>query len=327
MRSDRLGETLLPKQLALPVFASDALSSVAYAPDEILLTLGLARRRLALTHSWRSRSRSSSSWSSSSCRYRQNVHAYPSRRRRLRGRQRQPRAAGRARPWPARCSSTTCSPSRCRSRRACRTPASAVRLPARHGGDRRGLIVVLLTAMNLRGVRESGAAFAVPTYLFMIGVIGMAALRLLSGRASGDLPPRRERAVRRCIAETGYETHRRARPGLPHAPGVLVRAVRPSPASRRSATACPRSRSRSARTPRRRCCSWAASRSPCSLSMIALSRWTGVKIAEDPATQLTRDGVPVGADLRAGHRDRPGVARRCSPASRSAWSSCRSSPA
>ena len=32
MRSDRLSETLLPKKLALPVFASDALSSVAYAP-------------------------------------------------------------------------------------------------------------------------------------------------------------------------------------------------------------------------------------------------------------------------------------------------------
>ena len=29
MRSDRLGETLLPKRIALPVFASDALSSVA----------------------------------------------------------------------------------------------------------------------------------------------------------------------------------------------------------------------------------------------------------------------------------------------------------
>ena len=52
MRSDRLGETLLPKRLALPVFASDALSSVAYAPDEILLTLGLAGGALAATHSW-----------------------------------------------------------------------------------------------------------------------------------------------------------------------------------------------------------------------------------------------------------------------------------
>ncbi|MDQ4047284.1 MAG: DNA-binding protein, partial [Actinomycetota bacterium] len=41
-RSDRMAHTLLPKRIALPVFASDALSSVAYAPDEILLTLALA---------------------------------------------------------------------------------------------------------------------------------------------------------------------------------------------------------------------------------------------------------------------------------------------
>ena len=52
MRSDRLGETLLPKRIALPVFASDALSSVAYAPDEIFLTLGVAGGVMAATHSW-----------------------------------------------------------------------------------------------------------------------------------------------------------------------------------------------------------------------------------------------------------------------------------
>jgi hypothetical protein len=40
-KSDRLQHTLLPKRIALPVFASDALSSVAYAPDEILLTLSV----------------------------------------------------------------------------------------------------------------------------------------------------------------------------------------------------------------------------------------------------------------------------------------------
>ena len=38
----QLGETLLPKRIALPVFASDALSSVGYAPDEIFLTLSAA---------------------------------------------------------------------------------------------------------------------------------------------------------------------------------------------------------------------------------------------------------------------------------------------
>ena len=40
MRSDRLGETLLPKKLALPVFCSDPLSSVAYATEQIVLVLG-----------------------------------------------------------------------------------------------------------------------------------------------------------------------------------------------------------------------------------------------------------------------------------------------
>ncbi|HVU62002.1 MAG TPA: DNA-binding protein, partial [Mycobacteriales bacterium] len=41
LRSTQLGETLLPKRIALPVFASDALSSVAYATEEILLVLSL----------------------------------------------------------------------------------------------------------------------------------------------------------------------------------------------------------------------------------------------------------------------------------------------
>src|SRR5437764_3172580 len=77
MRSAQLGETLLPKKIALPVFASDALSSVAYATEEILLVLsagglayihatpyvaaGVAFLMLVVVAS-----------------YRQNVHAYPS---------------------------------------------------------------------------------------------------------------------------------------------------------------------------------------------------------------------------------------------------------
>src|SRR5439155_24632886 len=48
MRSDRLGETLLPKWIALPVFCSDPLSSVAYATEEILLVLALGG--VALLH-------------------------------------------------------------------------------------------------------------------------------------------------------------------------------------------------------------------------------------------------------------------------------------
>ena len=42
MASGELEHTLLPKLIALPVFSSDALSSVAYATQEIVLVLGLA---------------------------------------------------------------------------------------------------------------------------------------------------------------------------------------------------------------------------------------------------------------------------------------------
>src|SRR3954462_14244436 len=48
LRSDRLDETLLSKKLALPVFCSDPLSSVAYATEQIVLVLGLGG--LALLH-------------------------------------------------------------------------------------------------------------------------------------------------------------------------------------------------------------------------------------------------------------------------------------
>ena len=41
MRSSQLSDTLLPKKLAMPVFCSDPLSSVAYATEEILLILSL----------------------------------------------------------------------------------------------------------------------------------------------------------------------------------------------------------------------------------------------------------------------------------------------
>ena len=76
-RSDRLSHNLLPKRIALPVFASDAMSSVAYAPEEIFLTLsvgGVAFYALA-------------PWIGVAIvvvlltvvtSYRQNVHAYPS---------------------------------------------------------------------------------------------------------------------------------------------------------------------------------------------------------------------------------------------------------
>ncbi|MGH3803700.1 MAG: APC family permease, partial [Pseudonocardiaceae bacterium] len=47
-------------------------------------------------------------------------------------------------------------------------------------------VVALLAAMNLRGIRESGAAFAIPTYGFMVAVLGMVGYGLLRMYLFGD---------------------------------------------------------------------------------------------------------------------------------------------
>src|SRR3954466_3256420 len=77
MRSTQLGEQLLPKKIALPVFASDALSSVAYATEEILLVLSAGG--IALIHyTWYAATAVAFLMLVVVASYRQNVHAYPS---------------------------------------------------------------------------------------------------------------------------------------------------------------------------------------------------------------------------------------------------------
>ena len=107
LRSSQLGETLLPKRIALPVFASDALSSVAYAPDEIFIMLSVAG---ASTYVW--------SWKigiavalvmlTVVASYRQTVHAYPSAAAATTRSRPSTSAATPASRSRAPCSSTTC---------------------------------------------------------------------------------------------------------------------------------------------------------------------------------------------------------------------------
>jgi amino acid transporter len=52
---------------------------------------------------------------------------------------------------------------------------SAVPWVGAHAPEVAVVIVLVLTALNLRGVREAGTAFAIPTYAFMIAIIGMVA--------------------------------------------------------------------------------------------------------------------------------------------------------
>src|SRR6201999_25774 len=76
-RRDRLSHTLLPKRIALPVFASDALSSVAYAPEEVFLMLSVAGLAAYSLTPWIGVAVAAVMLTVVAS-YRQNVHAYPS---------------------------------------------------------------------------------------------------------------------------------------------------------------------------------------------------------------------------------------------------------
>src|SRR3954451_21554589 len=52
LHNERMGETLLPKKLALPLFCSDPLSSNAYATEEILRALSLGGLALFFLTPW-----------------------------------------------------------------------------------------------------------------------------------------------------------------------------------------------------------------------------------------------------------------------------------
>jgi amino acid transporter len=173
MRSDRLHETLLPKRVALPVFASDALSSVAYAPDEVFLTLGIAGFS-AYAYSWKVGIAVGIVMLVVVASYRQNVHAYPS-------------GGGDYEVATVNLGATpgltvasallvdyvlTVAVS---ISSAAQYAASTIDALQGHEVTVAVVAVVLIMAANLRGVRESGTAFAVPTYAFMASVLAMAA--------------------------------------------------------------------------------------------------------------------------------------------------------
>ena len=202
MRSDRLGETLLPKRIALPVFASDALSSVAYAPDEIFLTLAAAGGAFATTHSWQIGLAVVFVMVVVVASYRQNVHAYPSgggdyevATVNLGPRYGVVVASALLVDYVLTVAVSISS--------GVQNAAAALPQVRGHEMPVAVALVVLLTAMNLRGVRESGTLFAIPTYAFMFGVIAMAGYGYYRA-AMGDLPLA-ESAKYELVPEHGME--------------------------------------------------------------------------------------------------------------------------
>ena len=185
LRSSQLGETLLPKKIALPVFASDALSSVAYAPDEVFIMLALAGAS-AYVWSWKVAIAVALVMAVVVASYRQNVHAYPSG-----GGDYEVATVNLGRTAGMTVASALLVDYVLTVAVSISSGAqyAAAALPVLSGHEATfaaGLVVVLMAA-NLRGIRESGTLFALPTYAFMVAILGMCGYGLLR-LAMGDLP-------------------------------------------------------------------------------------------------------------------------------------------
>jgi len=182
MRSDQLGETLLPKRLALPVYCSDPISSNAYATQEILLVLSLGGVALLALTPWVALA-VIALLLLVTVSYVQTCYAYPS--------------GGGA--YVVSKENLGRIPSLVAAAAllvdyvmtVAVSIASAVEnFTSAFTGLRPwsvGLciaVIAILTMMNLRGVRESGTLFAIPTYGFLVSVYALlvaGAVRIISG--------------------------------------------------------------------------------------------------------------------------------------------------
>ncbi|MDQ1684356.1 MAG: hypothetical protein QOC82_1093 [Frankiaceae bacterium] len=182
LRSGQLHETLLPKWLALPVFCSDPISSVAYATEQIVLVLALGGAAY-LHYAW---------WVAAAVTvllvvvvlsYRQTCHAYPN------GGGAFAVSMANFGPTSALIAAAallvdyvmTVAVSVVSGVLAITSAAPSL---STHTEALSVTFVGLLLVANLRGVRESGRAFAVPTYAFVgltLLMFGFAAVRALTG--------------------------------------------------------------------------------------------------------------------------------------------------
>ncbi len=310
-RSDKLSHTLLPKRIALPVFASDALSSVAYAPEEIFLVLSVAGLAAYSMAPWIGLAVAAVMLIVIAS-YRQNVHAYPS-------------GGG-----DYEVVTTNLGPTAgltvasallvdyvltvaVSMASAMSNIGSAVPFVDQHKVWFAVVAILVLASLNLRGIRESGTAFAIPTYAFMIGMYVMLGLGVLP-----DLRPRPPAACRVGRLRDALRARRdpRLRAGVPGRAGVLVGqrgADRRRGDQQRRAR---RSGSPSRATPQPRCCCWASIAITLFMGIIMLAKATGVQIAERPHEQLI--GAPAGlppedADRAARRRGVPRLPDRPVP--------------
>jgi len=291
VRSENLGRTLLPKRLALPVFASDAISSVAYAPDEILLTLAFAGTSAVLLSPWVGVAVALVMVVVIAS-YRQNVQAYPSG-----GGDYEIATTNVGNKAGLSVASAllvdyvlTVAVSV-----AAGTAYAAAALPVLHGHEAVvGVVVVLaLTVVNLRGVRESGRAVALPVYLY----IGAVALTVLVGfvqRMTGNLGEA-ESAAYQSVGPSGLDT------GLVGLAGVVLvlRAFASGSVALTGVEAIssgvPAFRKPKPKNAATTLAVLGAISVTLLLSILVLSRMVGVVYVDNPSTDLlTASGQPAG---------------------------------
>ena len=283
-----LGQTLLPKRVALPVFASDALSSVGYAPDEVLITLSVAGAAAATLSPWIGLA-VVAVLAIVVMSYRQTVYAYPSG-----GGDYEvvtdnlgPRAG-------------TLVASALLSDYVLTVAVSissgtaylAAAVPAVSPYKVQIAVAVasILAIINLRGTRDAGSAFAIPTYLYM-AAIGIMAVVGFVQEFTGHLGQAPSGAY---TLESSWDQ------GLTSLAGVflILRAFSSGCAALTGVEAISngvpsfrRPKSKNAATTLAMLGLIAA---VMLMSVIHLAGSTGVKMAEHPATDLLLNGHPVG---------------------------------
>jgi amino acid transporter len=270
----------------LPVFASDALSSVAYAPEEIFLMLSVAGLSAYALTPWIGLAVAAVMLVVVAS-YRQNVHAYPSGggdfevvTTNLGDTAGLVVASALMVDYVLTVAVSTAS--------AMANIGSAVPLVAQNKVWFCVAAILLVTAMNLRGVRESGVAFAIPTYGFIVGVAAMIGYGLFRIFVLGN-PLRAESA--------GFEMQAEHGPVMGFALAFLVArsfssgcaALTGVEAISNGVPAFEKPKSRNAATTLLMLGGFAVT---LLMGIIVLAQQIGVKLVEDPDTQLK--GTPPG---------------------------------
>jgi len=279
-RSDRLSRTLLPKRVALPVFASDPMSSVAYAPEEILLVLSVAGVA-AYAYSWWIALMVAVVMIAVVASYRQNVRVYTSG-----GGDYEVATVNHGPRWGLVVASAllvdyvlTVAVS---IASAAANIGSVVPFVATNKVPFAVGAILILTAANLRGVRESGTAFAIPTYAFVVGIVGMVVVGLVRVFVLGD-------EVRAESADFVLVEEGRHLVGL----GLVFLVLRAFSSGSAALTGVeaisngvPAFRKPKGRNAATTLLMMGLIAITMFLGLILLARLTGAKIAEDPAAQL-----------------------------------------